>query len=116
LTVVLNCASKKEASCLLVLEIRKQVPRPQLIFFLLLKRYSPLWTGLPIQSPSVPSGLWSLYDNLLFPLPSNPLQTYHYIFSVVFVFSKIYLRQPTLKSQFMPHKEHNMLPLERTVA
>jgi len=62
-----------------------------LLLFLLLKRYSPLWTWLPIQSPSVPSGLWSLYDNLLFPLPSNPLHSNKPIFSVVCPFS-IFLR------------------------
>ena len=58
-----------------------------LLFFLLLKGYTPLRTWLPIQSSFISSGLWPLYDNFLFPLPSNPLHSDKSIFSVVCSFS-----------------------------
>ena len=40
----------------------------------------------------IPSGVWSLCANFLFPLSSNPLQPHQSIFSVVFLYSMFFPR------------------------
>lgn len=54
---------------------------------LLLKSYyTQFGSSFPLQSSSIPSGLWPLYANFSFPLSLDPLQPHHFISSVVCLF------------------------------